>query len=1695
MAKPNLLNDSLNKVNWALDKIMYGESALHLVESGVSVFIDQNRSTAVKPKTRAIVALNPTASILIKKKAFSTMKSTNDLRWMGKSEKMLIRATKALFAFKVAQLRAYESLTKLDKFYDDNSELNFTLLADLISSSKYLQPAGAPDSSGSLLSILGGFVSAAGVAGSADDIIKIIRRNAFATANTKTTWIVDPDDVENYGTGPGTGVIELCTWSNLSTSTGINSDAKSASFGLIDPYRIMNVIEDDIEMCIEEALYGTLGLINDLAYAGMGGEYIDPTLIVSSALEVFGLGGLDPTIDIDYIRDRLRTFYLGKWIVNVNDGVHIFIASNKSVTGNSQLNSDSFDATLDESYFKIDEVMLEAERKLYTNQNISLSSYKNLRKHSNNSFTMQHVFGGMVKSISESYSPDKTSLTVNCLDNMAWLTGSRFMEEPGLIDPRAPLEDPLTPYDIKTISSSNPVKTSQLDLLPENKLLLKSGLLSFDSGLLNGYNANETNIYQGQYAGTGSAVGSKIVQHPSGLVYRWRTGVLAIASPFSATGDYSSTTASAQAPSSVQHYGFSVTSHVVDNLDVANVISVMVTGQPYNMETFTQLAGDAMNVIRVGSSFQPNEALSFVLDSIRKQNPFYGNFKPFRVITMSEQTINRFSGDSFVTDDVNSKVAILRRRKNELKRKIRILQGIDGAIDGADARGNAPIINMLQQEITSIENATSAQVQSVYKNNGVFGGTGISASDLLDTNFNIFGQNQTLKSGGNIESDHDLTRAMMKVATMRRIEDVKLNRDQNLLIVSDQYDLNPDIKAFVLNMRASNFQMFKGTYLDVYGRCKTAAEVTLMEFFANSQGHLEIRPPQYNKTPLSVLNALYKYQNSTDKKVVPDFLFTMLNDKTSSLKLEIHSLNVKIAIIAMLLGKFPDSNLIPGVPAAGASSFKFFGISTGNTSSNLVSGTGMKASSVTGSNVNLDSPNNILGNIDTSENYIALDLGSNEEGDILNGDTSTTLGNFDNIVREFGGGASSYQVIPGGSLYDDTLDNLVNANKKPSSPSGDGKLTWSAKASDTVRGINNIVAGFRQASGINPASGLVATGQNGAFQPADLLFSGFSDPTTAGKLNSGSLESKLDELFSTLSKAISSRNSLIGILKKNQDKQEELTRIEADLSDSFAEDNVDFWEDPAITEKMDNIYPTRKNDSAKTANTKSIAASAAKFVFEAGRSTKRAIDATKDFLSGTATAGTLFDHLIDDDTRNLLGPGSGRRFIIYDEQIASYTINEVPPAFTRIDIFGTTPLVTQQFKSTTGGENFIQWAGAVDYDMWRQYGYIGPKTIQDAPFISDAETQAKPLALQHLAIQRTAIFSGRCQVAGNEYYQPGDTVYIPSKGMLFYVNSVAHSMTFGSSFMTELALTNGHVPGTYLPTPMDVIGQSYSKDCSSQDSYFVKRSTETDDSYHPLQPDCTLRFPTTPKITSSNIESLLSHRNNMVKFYNMVTDISNGLLTPGRLLLIRGFLRDDNDEDDVREKLSIVSEMFQNPSMLSQKLNTAEGDDLVADFLQPTQSLFNINAGSGMNKELTGMTLPNSLPAVKVQKDQIFLQVVKLRRDFLGSTVTAADSKSKTDIKSKCFTAANMKGIIKTLNVKKGENEIDVYDTQAATIFKNILPKSGPSQSTWLEMEDLLQSVFSATGTAGTTGDYEKVIEIGVLNLDSDSANTLKGLQ
>jgi hypothetical protein len=285
-------------------------------------------------------------------------------------------------------------------------------------------------------------------------------------------------------------------------------------------------------------------------------------------------------------------------------------------------------------------------------------------------------------------------------------------------------------------------------------------------------------------------------------------------------------------------------------------------------------------------------------------------------------------------------------------------------------------------------------------------------------------------------------------------------------------------------------------------------------------------------------------------------------------------------------------------------------------------------------------------------------------------------------------------------------------------------------------------------------------------------------------------------------------------------------------------------------------------------------------------------------------------------------------------------------------------------------------------------------------------------------------------------------------------------------------------------------------------SYFVKRTDYGDNSYKPLMPDCNLRFPKSPEITSSNIEYLLSHKNNMVKFYNMVTDISNGILTPNRVLLIRGFVRDSSEEKDITKKMMIVSDLFQNPVMLSQKMDSALGDDLLANSLSPLQNIFNINATSGMNKDLKTMYLPNGVPVVKVRDSQIILQLVNLNKDALDGDNSSLVNRSADSFR--CFSPAKLKesfnlikksgGDVRDIeNIITGEKTKEKVDAFDYLDNPSYFPRGGPSQSTWLEMDDLLQNISTGLGSLfkGTALSYEKVIEIGILELDPSRVKLL----
>jgi hypothetical protein len=1701
----------------SIDSLAGGNSP-SLVGTGASIFLDQNHANSITPDTRNIVTMSPEATILVKKKVFSSLRSANDLKFMDKTEKMLLRATKALFAYKVQQIRAYEALTKFENFFSETGQYSLNLLSSVLretsrldlsklgyTESEYVEkrlnawysekisvyrahpqgnwiigpennsyvteikPVGVPGGTGFEVSVdpTDAVSSSDGVerhvmtnlahlktlsASSAKDIIKkkkanfkadyknidkpydiegesekklddkigdvtdfvdffedfgtvlsagaglenydsinediskLIKRNAFSADNQLTTWIVDPDSPENYTLGPGTGVIEVALFKNFNTTTNYSTSPSGASFSLTYPYRLGTVLEDDIEMAINEALEGTVGIFQNMLGGGLKDNDLsgqtppmDGSSVISAALEMSGLGGADSSLDMDYVRERLRTFYLGKSFINPPDPVHFYIRGNRALVDNTGVGGSAVEPSgFDEEYLEIDEAILKAEYQLYTSQAVSFDLFKEIRKRQDNSFGMVHVFGGFVSSVTEAFSGGFWDLTVSVTDNMSWLEWSQFAISPSLSDPKNILEDPLTPYSMVK-DELGQIVPSERDLLHENKELLQTGLLSYHSGLFAGQSAREGNLLQGQFEGVGSLSGKKILQHADGFVYRWKTGIITATAGFQ-TVDPTGSHASASKQHSV-NYQPTVAPDVLNNLDVPNILSILIVGQPYNIETFIEQSFAAHNKGAKSSSTSPEDPLAGVIGAVRKQNEYFGNFHPYRTNTMSPESAERMINTAGIRQSANNTVKRLRGRKLAINKKIRALLKSTKA-NHKSQLGNIPpkaLLLTLQAEVDTIDAAINNQV-----NVGANATMAISSADKVGIEIGLFGSSG-LPISGDFDENQEINRAMMLVGAQRRIEDVRLNRDRNLLVISDQYD-TADIRPFILAMGSGKWNLFNSGYSNVLQKCHQATSILNLEFFCNSQGHLEFRPPQWNKTPLTVLKEAIRSQKEDGRTVIPSFITNLFQTRIDSLRVEIYTLNVQIVLISLMMGRFPDSTLIPNMVIAGESSLAFFGISRDSDDS---SGSAL---SLNKKEYSWEAGNLTKQNNSTFGEGLKVTASFSESGNSLGGDTETILGEFDPIFQEQTG------------VINDVLSAIASG-------AGGSNLKPPAQHYAQPSRLNNLRDTFKKLYGRDPAKGLGIDLKKG-FEAKDIL--------TLGALDEGNaIEKALEDeagLITKLRRAISKRDSYVSMLVANEKKVDELDEIEAFLS-TGEESSYDIG---ALQKTGDKDFDDGLQDATD-------------WLESAATNIKNTID----IVTGSASEGSVYDHLIADDTRNLLGHGSGKRFILSDELILSLSCIEQPPEFTRVDISGSAPFVAQGLNS--GTDNMYFWAGATDFDLWRQYGYRATK--KDLPFISDVEGQARPYAILELGLQKLKVNRANAQIVGNEFYQPGDTVYIPSKGLLYYVESVNHTFSYGQSFTTSLSLVYGHPPGNYVPGPLDVIGQELVGNFVEEPA-LMQRTSDSDDNYRPLTPDSTLVFPT----DGAGIAELLAKSDNQVRFTNMMIDVM-GSLSGTKYLLLRGFVTDEHDTDEakkVREKMATVRSLFESPSQIAQ--NHA-GAGALAEFA--------LDFGSAKTTMSLGpMRLPNNLPVTPIPSGKIIEQLTYMK---------TAEGNSSTAGEIKCMDRRLLGALY------KDDNSVDI--TKAAGVF----PKGGPRQGSWLDIRDAIAG-FNFSGSIN-------VIEVGVINI------------
>lgn len=1327
-----------------------------------------NISSIDDVKKRRITTQAPDATIYVKKRVFWSLRNEHDSKFMGSAEKLFMRASKLLFERKCSQIAAYEAMTKLEKFAAEDVEFDVSRIGALINlvesfknSVTDLDAQASADFNSDLDFI---YRNPSDFPTEADrntaintlqsnrlqdqkriDKLKLGIKNFDSTIKAledlqsearlgrnaiHTTWVVDTrQNTNRENTGRGTGVIELTLVDSLQTNLSLNSgDKGSFNFTVQDPYNLLSIRREDIEMAVASAFaevgnsssnlgpsqilqeareveerlrvarndrFGFLnsnssplsgannveiifevnpsslandkvvGRVSSLSEPFTRNTYnlvflqlplieqltpIERSLVKSvfdklheyvDAVNNISVSSLatNPALikDATYTRRQMRMHYLGKPIVQPMDGIHIYIRGN--TVGDDELIGPLSFFLNDSPFIKgfaggkttdgLNDAMLEEEMMQFgISKDISIDLYRSIRSSSMLRNAGIHVFGGLVSSVSESYNASRGSyvLSVSGESNMKWLDLSRVNVTPSLDQAQGVLEDPLTPLEIEIDDATGLIKGSPLS--DENKKRIDSGLF-YKDGVRAGEKVTDANMKQDvkEFGNTAEIVR----KHSPGLIYRWKKYIVA------ATRNVNLRTSlrgsSSQANTLRRDVGVTVLKDSFANLDVADVISLLVTGQPHNYESFLQNASSVGSYV-AGNANSPESFFNSISDITRSTNRALGGFEPMKFINIDRaQMAARLNKQTeFRTD--NKK---LQRLQSQIASFIDDINLLKSGNNQQIENKSLSQLKELKAQLRDMSNKFQESIKGASDE-----GLRVYGNDILiDTDMD----------SSEVKRKSNAAKTRTRFLQMRPQIATKLNTDKNLFIVSDDYDKDLDLQAFVTELASGEIPIWNSTYKNPKDICVNAANVIDFEFFCDTAGHLRLQPPKYNKLPLSLLAKmlLLSDEDSSGVSVLPPFVKSLFESRAAGLGQSITILQNEIKILSLLL----------------------FG----------------------------------------QETPPGVDL--KNQGDAA-------------------------------QLFE---KNLVDKRTAALAP------TDISNRIEEILKLRNEIAG----------------------------------------LSGGISVSKTPEDIDKIKKEVDSLNdpSAPNVNSARLAKINRMLKFSGDLQRATSTKNK-------IDIRQENLTVSLKN-------------------VKSGSGTQ---------ITSGDLAGLLqpFGDLIEDDFNDFLGPGSSNRFIIKDDQIISYDFKESDAnVFCRADVTGQVDL-TGEGPGSIGGIPMI-WAGATDFDLWKQYGYR-PMPSTNKPFFKDAEVQCAPYAMMLLTRQRKDTVRANITLVGNEFYQLGDVVYINSRDMLYYVTSVSHTFSFtGGGFTTKLDLRYGHPLGEFIPTPLDVIGKNLIKNEREFNTTFVNRNT------------------------------------------------------------------------------------------------------------------------------------------------------------------------------------------------------------------------------------------------------------------------------
>lgn len=1073
--------------------------------------------------------------------------------------------------------------------------------------------------------------------------------------------------------------------------------------------------------------------------------------------------------EMTYVRNKMRLHFANKTIIQPMDVVHVFMTSRSKpdekfldgLQGNFNGAGFTFANKLNNVIKGIGDLTsqlknvasgfgsggaVDLEKAAIVGADFPGWLWQMLR----NDFTRQaagvHVFAGIVDKAAHSYSGGFYNLRVDVLDHANYFKISQINVKPSVEVFNGVLYDPLTPFDMEFDASSGFITGEAPVPLPENERMLNSSLVKFKNGRFRGSPVSKASYLASDNEIVGGKI-RRIFNDPDGFVYKWKEGIGSL----TVFGDPhpDSSTRIERSPR--------LTENAFAGQDVMNVVSLLITGRPYNYVTFLKASIDNQQIFK---NFLTNESgakayLEGLIDDLRAQNTTWGNFMPFKGMSVNDQASKAILLGQLSAIQSNERINSLLRQRARLFDQL-VAQNAEFANDprlySIDVNANPPTLQAAPG-ITSVA-GSNASIELRIKIAELDLEIEKSKQDFMNTlefpNLNNFA-GQLRLFGNDISFDSEVTqdstsvtvtqreadrrefRKKLNSLTLRRLWKVKANEDQNLFIVDDQYDKSYDIQAFERKL-AGKMELFKSVYTTPGDQIKTVAEILGLEVFADSQGHIRARPPSYNKMPSSVFHRMFKDRVEKGIRVFPEFLESLFVSQIENLSEQIEITEDEIRLRLVVLGQYDNKS--GTLSEADAAAAKYLD------SAAAVGGTG-------GLGKFVFVTNSLTGKLGTDDIRKLL---RQARADIPDSELSQVLKSIPKVFTNIQNQISKATRAVGNF---DVLQRVATANERRFAEAGSSQATtWYQKFRKRLETKTGHPAPtIRDLLSVERSSGLNARSQ------VDIL-----------------------NLNNQLAQLVSDRQGML-IAMANAVKN---------LSAGHELDSTGKGSSPAL-------FPT---------------------------------------LNRSSQIPSVLEHMIESEDADDLGPGSGARYVIKERQIISLQITEAPPPYTIAEVNG---LYGEGFVpgpqglavgAGSNGGNAVASAFAADYDMWRMYGFRGAQPIS-APFLSDPDVQCAPFAVWKLNLARKNILQGNLTIAGNEFMQAGEVIYIEDRDLLFYVDSVSHNFNYKSGqFTTSLKLSYGHNPGEYIPTILDIVGNLIYTKRNVANQYNNTRHGRSDGSAH-----------------------------------------------------------------------------------------------------------------------------------------------------------------------------------------------------------------------------------------------------------------------